>query len=238
VDGRAVAHQYETKLDAGALGLWLTNEKLLAASAGSDAHLHVIEDDIILAKNAAGMLPALLKYADETVPDWDLVFTNVLLPLKYRLFTAIAKQLESHKKTGKIILLNLRGRYLANSTSFFVNKRSIEKCSRLLAGARSRGIPIDMYFRALIHTGDLNAFTCLPFLSSMSAENNISDIRGELGVSRRVYHTYSRSLFIDADHDALQRELVELSQGAKRSPLAEIYLGVLGFVLSDKYEKF
>jgi hypothetical protein len=57
-------------------------------------------------------------------------------------------------------------------------------------------------------------------------------------LNRRVYRIYSKALFIDADHDQLLRELRQLTQGAKHSPLAEIYLGVLGFTVSDSYENF
>jgi GR25 family glycosyltransferase involved in LPS biosynthesis len=238
VDGRAVADQYATTLDPGALGLWLTHEKLLAENAGADAHLHILEDDAILTKNAAVALPALLKHADAKVPDWDLIFTNVLLPLNYGLFTAIQKQWEAFKKTGDILLLNLKDLYLAHCTSVFINKQSIQKYRRLIEGKWSQGIAIDMQHRAQINAGKIKAFTCLPFLSATSIESNDSDIRGELDVSRRVYRIYSRSLFMEADHGQLRRELDQLSQGAKVSPLAEIYLGVLGFSLSDKFEKF
>jgi hypothetical protein len=193
---------------------------------------------VILAKGAAVSLPALMNHVDAHVPDWDLVFTNTLLPLRHRLFAAILREWETSQKTGRILLTNLKGIYQAHCTSVFVNKRSIEKYGRLIDGGWSNGRAIDMHMRSLIDRGKLKALTCLPFLTSTSPESYESDIRGQLDLTRRVFYIFSQALFMDADHDQLLKELRQLTKDAKVPVLAEIYLGAVGFVLTDKFEKF
>jgi hypothetical protein len=238
VDGRAAAPQHPTKLDPGNLGLWLTQENILAAGAGSDAHLHILEDDAILARSAAGTLPALLSYADDKMPDWDLIFTHTYVPLDLGLFLSMLKYWELFKKTGRISLVDLKNLYPAHTTSLLVNQRSIEKYHRLIAGKWSLGLPIDMYLRALIRKGELKAWTCVPFLSSTSEEGNRSDIRGPVDVSRRVFAIYSQALFTDSDHARLNEELCLLSKDAVLSSLSEIYLRALAFTQTDQFKPF
>src|SRR5690348_16506411 len=77
VDGRSVASAYDTKLDAGNLGLWLSHEHLLQTYHAPTLHLHIIEDDIIFARNAVHTLENVLQCADGQSGNWDLIFTDV-----------------------------------------------------------------------------------------------------------------------------------------------------------------
>jgi GR25 family glycosyltransferase involved in LPS biosynthesis len=238
VEGRAVAAEHPTSLDAGALGIWLTHENLLRANIGSDAHLHIMEDDAVLARGAADMLPSLMGYADSQLADWDVVFTDTLFPLDHRLFSEVLRRWLHFKSTGRISLFSLRGLVIANATSLFINKKSINKYLDLISGKWSQGIPIDLHIRALINDGKLNAYTCVPFLSSLSEESKQSDIRGQLDASRIAYSAYSRAVFIDADHAEINKELVEIAKDVSLPSLAEVYIRSLAFTLTDKFQKF
>ena len=104
-----------------------------------------------------------------------------------------------------------------------------------MAGNCKQGVPIDLYLRSLISNGSLNALVTLPFLTSLSPETTESDIRGGLNESHLVLNIYRRAIFKDADMAAaLSREIDEFSKELGVSKLAELYLKVLRYCLSDK----
>jgi hypothetical protein len=238
VDGRLESATHKTTLDAGELGIWLTQENLLRANRNSNDHLHIIEDDTNLAQCAKTVLPDLMGVADTNIAGWDLFFTSALIPLEVRRFKQLAKQWESFKATEAIELFPLKDIYRGGTGSFFVNAKSIDKYLSLISGKWSLGTPIDLYLRQLINDGRLNAYGCIPFLSSQSEEGNQSDIRGQLNSSREAYLAYCSMFYVDADHGRIKQELTRLSEGAEHSIMTDIFLRALSFTLSDKFQSF
>jgi GR25 family glycosyltransferase involved in LPS biosynthesis len=238
VDGRTLGAEYVTKLDRGNLGLWLTHERLLSANKSSEAHLHILEDDVLLPKNAEGCFAKLLAGVDKGAGDWDVIFTDVLLNPDFATFQLIASWRESYLQEGELRCLSLRGISFACTPSIFINRNSIDKYYRLLAGRWTEGMPIDIYLRTMIGQGSLNAYVTLPFATSLSQNTNESDIRGGLDLSRKVMNLYRASLFKDAYLDHLANELRRLTATAKVSDLAECYLAAVKFALSDQWVQF
>src|SRR5262245_36893312 len=64
IDGSTVPERFQTKLDPGNLGLWLSQLKLLDASRASNLHVHILEDDSIFATGALQTFDAILQQAD------------------------------------------------------------------------------------------------------------------------------------------------------------------------------
>src|SRR5262245_21696839 len=65
VDGREMVSSYQTQLVPGKLGLWLTHEKLTTVHGDSPpAHIHIIEDDTVLAKSAVRAIERVLGWLD------------------------------------------------------------------------------------------------------------------------------------------------------------------------------
>ena len=238
VDGRTLGAEYVTQLDRGNLGLWLTLERLLSANKSSDAHLHLLEDDVLLPKDAEACFAKLLAGVDKGAPDWDLIFTDVVLNLDFRIFQLIAKFRESFLQKGELRCFPLNGVTFACTPSIFINRKSIDKYDRLLEGRWTEGLPIDIFLRTLIDRGSLNAYLTLPFATSLSQNTSESDIRGGLDLSRKVMNLYRASLFKDADLDYLAKELRRLTATAKVSNLAECYLEAAKFALSDRWVQF
>lgn len=236
VDGKAVAMHYETKLDAGSLGLWLTHENLLETWRHNDRHLHILEDDAVLPANAGNLFDQALKHADASLPGWDLLFTETMVP--FELFRVYLEPMKVHAKEKRYTYLDLAPYYMACLSSFFINRNSIEKYGGLIKGKWNLGTPIDMYVRRLIREKQLRAYVTVPFMTSISAESDHSDIRGELDRSHRVYDVFRRGFFVEADTGALMREMKTLTQGTSVAPLEGLYLSGLAFYLSDKWVSF
>jgi hypothetical protein len=235
VNGSALGPEYQTELDRGNLGLWLTHEKLIEANRSSDAHLHIMEDDAMLPKDAAISIPALLQAADGRYPTWDVIFTEIYLQMAVAIFRLIAKGKEAFKTYGHVGLSPLKTIPFAGTSSILINKRSLDKYLGLMRGNWKQGYPIDLYLRQLVSQGSLNAMVTIPFLTTLAPETTASDIRGELNASHLVLNIYRRAAFKDADLASLGREIDEFLKGVEIASFAEIYLKVLRYCLSDKH---
>ena len=238
VDGRTVVPSQPTKLDPGNLGLWLSHEKILETNPTPAGHLHIIEDDAMLSRDAAHAFEMMLNVADTRVVEWDLVFTDIYVAIQPEPVHQMIKQMESYAETKNQNLVSLARAQFASTSSMFINKASVGKYAGLISGKWTEGLPIDLYIRALVHHGLLKAFVTVPFLTSLSRESLQSDIRGTVDHSRSVFEVLRRSFFVDADHAALSVEMEELTRSAKVSPLANLFLSAERFMLSDQWVPF
>jgi hypothetical protein len=239
VDGRAVAAQLPTSLDPGNLGLWLSHEQVVqAAAASADGHLHIIEDDAVLARNFAPLLDGLLTNADRQYPNWDLIFTDAFLPPRTDLFQAYVEKLKVYEQSQTYTMIDLVRVNFACTSSFVINRASLGKYAGLIGGHWKEGMPIDIYIRELVRAGRLKAFLTVPFMTSISADAANSDIRGGLDRSRRVCDLFRRALFPGADLTALLKEMQTLTAESKISPLDAIYLNAEMFTLSDQFVRY
>lgn len=236
IDGRTEATNFTTKLNPGALGLWLTHEKIVQSFGDGSEHLHILEDDAVVARHAKSLLPMALRNADKHLGDWDLIFTETFVP--FELFETYRKMMQTFDARGRFSYLDLAPWYASCMTSFFLNRKSVGKYAALIKGKWSAGVPIDLYVRRLLRSGELRAFVTVPFLSSISPENNQSSIRGELDTSRQVCDVFRRGFFVDADVKGLLDEMRRLTEGVGVSPLTQLYLSGYAFSCSDRYVEF
>ena len=238
IDGRTIASEGAPGLQPGALGCWMSHTGVLEAHRGSPVHLHVIEDDIVLAHTALTRFDELLRQADDRLGGWDVLYTEVHLPIDAGVHRLFLERVRICEQTGVPSFVDLAEIAFAGMTSYFVNRRSRAKVCDLLAGAWACGAPIDLFIRHLVHQSRLRAFVTVPFLTTLSAAGIHSDIRGRVDRSRRVCEAYRRAFFIDADRPALMAEMQELVAGAKVAPLSELFLEAQRFSLSDSWEVF
>jgi len=236
VDGRAVAADFSSQLDPGSLGVWLTHEALLRACRSVDRHLHVIEDDTIFARRAVRTFDVVLRQADEQL-EWDLIFTEILVPFSVPVFRQLAGEIEAHARSKRSALIDLAGIAFAGATSFFINRNAIDKYAALIAGKWSLGQPLDLFIRQQVRDGALRAYVTVPFLTSIS--NSVeSDVRGRLTRSEQVCNVLRRGFFEDADLRSLQREMRTLMKGARLSELAGLFAAAASFAASDRWKPF
>jgi hypothetical protein len=238
VDGQTLGAEYVTTLDRGNLGLWLTHERLLAANKSSHAHLHLLEDDAVLPNDANVCLGDLLARADRDFPDWDVIFTDIFVDMSFAMFQLLAKCRADYLQDGKGSLFPMKGYLFAGTSSLLINAKSIDKYLGLIEGCWTEGMPIDIFLRTRVKQGLLNAYVTLPFATSLSENTSESDIRGGLDHSRRVLNVYRRAWFKDAEVGLLAEGLRGLMVTEKVSGLAECYLEMAKFVLSDQWVGF
>jgi hypothetical protein len=237
VEGRTIAGDYVTKLDPGALGLWITHERLAAAYKNGEKHLHIVEDDVVFAKNAVHVIDAALQYADAKLKAWDILYTDIFIPITAEVFKLLAKKVQAFRDANCHEVIDLEPFYFASASSLVINKASIGKYGELIKGKWSHGFAIDILIRKLVRRKLLKAYLITPFPTTIAASAQ-SDIRGTTNRSRRVYDVFRRAFFQEADLAALHREMDELLQGAKVSSLATLFLKAETFTLSDQWSHF
>ena len=160
------------------------------------------------------------------------------MPFARAAFEEFAGKMAEHDRSRSMALVNLDHVDFACTSSMFVNKASVAKYAACLAGHWTHGDPLDLFLRRLVKAGRLRAYVTVPFLTSISAASNESDIQGPLNASRRVTELYRRGFFLDADAKALVAEMLALTAGAQVSPLAALYLNAEMYSLSDKWMPF
>jgi GR25 family glycosyltransferase involved in LPS biosynthesis len=236
VDGRAVAPHYPTTLDPGNLGLWLSHVQLLEAARESPEHLHIIEDDTILVSNPVERFDGFLRQADEQLMGWDLMFTDIVVWAQdVGLFRSLARMIQQFEQTGDVSIVDLKSLVFAATSSFFVNRQSINKLADLIATRWRLGVPIDIYLRDLVHQGALKAYLTVPFQTTVSQDSLQSDIASGDARSLAVITAYRRMFFQDANLPSLAAEMQQLIKGATHSARASVYLQTLFFNLSDQW---
>src|SRR5207247_1322416 len=126
----------------------------------------------------------------------------------------------------------------AGMVSMFINRRSIAKYGQVIAGNWSAGIAIDLFLRQQVHGGRLAAYVTAPFVTSVSPANAESDIRGAHDFAHAVYDLYRRAFYIEADQDAILRQMTRMVAGARLPKLASIFLTAHGAAMSDRWKEF
>ena len=113
-------------------------------------HWHVVEDDAVFCRNALNQFDDLLRTADAKLGDWDLIFTDIHVNTSdIGMFAMLAAKMHHCQQNRGYTLLDLEQIPFACTSSFFINRRSIDKYAGLLADNWSLGVPIDLYLRDL-----------------------------------------------------------------------------------------
>jgi GR25 family glycosyltransferase involved in LPS biosynthesis len=241
VDGRAVAGQYKTKLDPGNLGLFLSHARVLEAAGDGKRHLHILEDDAVLGKDALNYLEVVLEQADEQRSDWDLLFTEIYVtPASLELFRILSGAVEKFRRTGGATVLDLKEITFSGTSSMFINRKSLDKYASLVAAGCKQKNPVDLFIRRQVHDGRLNALLTVPFLTTVSDDSLQSDITIDTSDARALTDTVltalRRAFAMGADVAAIENEIQALhGVTGPQSRLQSLYLRTLAFYFSDKF---
>jgi GR25 family glycosyltransferase involved in LPS biosynthesis len=168
-------------LTASELGCFTSHYKLLRQHLDSTEHLHILEDDAVLAKRTAEFVEWII--ASGMLDDHDLLFTDMAPPSDFNFLCEARSRYASHiRRTEDGTATNIRFSivpYFACMASYLVNRRSIGLLHDILerelaSGARS---PIDLLIRDKVAAGALRARCLFPFITSVAPGKFTSTIR-------------------------------------------------------------
>jgi GR25 family glycosyltransferase involved in LPS biosynthesis len=242
VDGSLI-DAASTKLTAGELGCFMSHYQVLQQNRNSAVHLHLIEDDVVLAGCAAQVVNQIVTSA--TIDDYDLLFTDMALPVDFKFYREARIRFERQiRRPGNGAASTIQFNffpYISCTASYLVNRRSIGLICDILAHELDRGAsaPIDVVLRGKVTEGRLRAKCLFPFITSVQpgkfANTVVRDTRDQ--VSDLAVDLARHSFFVDCDQTATLR----LAEQRLASPHADFHgrllAVVLGFMTSDAFQQ-
>ncbi len=231
------------KLTAGELGCLTSHYQVLRQNRDSATHLHVIEDDVVLAGCAAQVVAQIATSA--MIDDHDVLFTDMALPVDFKFYREARIRYERQIRrpgdgTGPTIQFNLFP-YMTCTASYLVNRRSIGLICDILGRELERGAtdPIDVLLRGKVAEGKLRAKCLFPFITSIApgkfantvvrgARDQLSDLAVDL-----VRHSF----FVDCDPTATLGLAEQHLAGPDAGFHGRLFALVLGFMTSDSFRQ-
>jgi GR25 family glycosyltransferase involved in LPS biosynthesis len=195
-------------LGNGELGCLLSHFLLLDSCKDGAAHLHIVEDDVVFANCA---LPSVEQVIRSGVLDrHDILFTETAVEMDLhwcREARGLYKSLIQREENGIASAVEFRIiPYLAGTTSYLVNRRSVGLVCGVLGEELDRGAryPIDILIRNAAREGRLRARSLFPFVTSIQPGEFFSTARqdGDAEKSRLAMLLLRHSFFVDCDMNA------------------------------------
>jgi len=207
IDGEALGAG-NTGLSASELGCFNSHHRLLRKNRDSTVHLHIIEDDVMLAGCMSQVIEQIV--TSSTIDDHDLLFTDMALPVDFAFCrdARIRYQRQITRGEGgavRSVRFSLLP-YIACTPSYLVNRRSIGRVCDVLEHELEQGAsgPIDVVLRRKVAEGRLRARCLFPFITSVApgrfAGTVLRGVRDEL--SDLVVDLVRHSFFVDCDQSA------------------------------------
>lgn len=214
VDGRKLTVPSHVRIGPGKWGIWMTWRRLLEQSAGSDSHVHILEDDIVFSDRFRPFmrdLDGLLQGRK-----WDLLYTYMMItsgPINLR---KLLRTLRDTRRDGKIALINARDYFTASNASVLINKDSLAKVRSYLGDDVAGRRPLDLQFASLLRSGRLTALATIPYLVKLSDIHLDSQIDALEGTDKpeRYRHAWvilNEMFFDGVDLSALKDRMAMLS---------------------------
>jgi GR25 family glycosyltransferase involved in LPS biosynthesis len=209
IDGRALNGRKYT-IGRAEAGCFLSHLGVLEAGRKGGRHFHILEDDAILCGGFSGHLSTIMT---GPIEDFDLIFTEMLVPLDQKFLGQLLMLYEQYVTAGAFNLLV--GSYWAGLTSYVVNIRSADKLIDLFRQAVQTKMtsPIDLCLANLVSSGAVKVGCLFPFVSTIGMSHVV-----ETTISRPG-HPISESLIIESPRAAFY---IEADVGAIKAGLAAV----------------
>jgi GR25 family glycosyltransferase involved in LPS biosynthesis len=243
VDGNPFGVATSTLTD-GELGCFLSHYLLLQMHLDGAAHLHVIEDDTILASRAPYFLRQAI--ASGQLENLDILFTESAITLSLDAWWEGRREYQSRiNRTEDGAVADVRfGHvpYVAGTTSYLVNRGSIQLvCDILreeLEGRATR--PIDLLIREKATEGKLRVQCLFPFITSTGLADSTSTMsRDDVTLrSRFALDLLRRSFFVECDPRALFEQADQQLPRPDMDFRARLHQCLAAFIDSDLYRHF
>jgi len=250
IDGHGIAGP-AGKLSPGALGCFASHVGALRQAIGAGTHVHVLEDDVLLAPELIPALKAML--ARRVLEEFDILYTDVFVPVDSHTMMIYERerrqivQAEPQTRTETcrgVRVVDLRGRAWASLSSYLVAGRSVEKVVELLdcelrAGP---GMPVDLMMRKLVNAGTLRAGCTLPFLTTLDLTLDLdSTIRSSAGAEQRSRLASSlvrHAFYLHPDWPVVERLMRQYFPQSALTPRSVVFGRMLDFQIFGDFEYF
>jgi GR25 family glycosyltransferase involved in LPS biosynthesis len=180
----------------------------LAQHLEGDDPVLIVEDDAVFAPQAFGVLDGMLAQAG----DWDILYTDAAL-CDFNLMVHLASRRDAMAARGEYQAVDLKGRSFFGTTAYAVRGASKRRLHAALTAIDALDQPYDLALRDLIHAGAFKAAIVFPFVTSLSALADGSQIQGgETAVFDRTLNAYRRLMYVARDLDQGRADAERLAE--------------------------
>jgi GR25 family glycosyltransferase involved in LPS biosynthesis len=186
-------------------GCFASHSSVIAARLDDDDHLFVAEDDAVFSPQTFALVDQL--FANQT---WDVIFTDAAL-CDLALMLQLARQRDAMVARGEYNSIDLKGRSFFGATAYAVRGSSKRRLHAALAARTSLDLPYDLALRDLCHEGALRMAVCFPFVTTVAAQADASQIQGgEHAVFDQTLNAFRRLMYVARDLDICRRDAADL----------------------------
>jgi hypothetical protein len=236
-------------LNTGEMGCFTSHYQVVKQHCGQDKHLHILEDDFLLASCTYDTLQRIIVTGE--IDAYDILYTDAAIPVSndsFRLFKSLYDRIVSRDDSGRLVrasfqILDPNPHLISVNSSYLIHKNAVQKIHDLLYTALRDGttLPVDAFFRHHIDKGTLKGGCVFPFLTSVRPEHTLTSmVRKTQDVTRRftAANIARYSFFIDCDWQKCEAYLNDhLRLPSPQDKLAHVLTHILGFSLIDPASK-
>jgi GR25 family glycosyltransferase involved in LPS biosynthesis len=251
VDGRALDLS-RTPLSAGELGCFMSHYRCIVEAASIDAHLHIVEDDVVFGDQTLGILDQVI---EDGTANSDLLFTDLFMPMDFSVLYAFMRQLRASgllerrgdpprtRAPAFVMFQNLRNDAFGATASYIVNRRARGKLIALLEAEIAAGPtqPIDMAYRAFANSGRLEAVCTVPFLTSVDPARILDHTitgRSQDAETAMAFYVLRSFFYVARDDAQLAGIMAEVNAGLADPDFVGPLLEFFRFFFSERYRMF
>jgi GR25 family glycosyltransferase involved in LPS biosynthesis len=220
-------------INDGAKGCFLSHKNLIQNNINNTQPLLIIEDDIVFSPKTFVLIENIIQQLDIN-QQWDIIHTDICIPTAGAMIDFYLSK--KNISANQLSLINLQDKVYASTAGYIINSKSLRKVYNLLDNLQSLDQPIDLYYRSLTHSGALNSYATLPFITSLSSRSTQTNIQQDAhAYTELVWHTYRKFIWLDSDRDLVNREIerIEKSEIPKD---AEDLLRIVSGVFRRNYQ--
>jgi GR25 family glycosyltransferase involved in LPS biosynthesis len=232
------------------IGCFTSHYLLLEQNLNQPNHLHIIEDDVILSRATHTILQWIINSG--TTDNLDIIFTDTCLPFdlyEIREYKTLFDRSVEKDASGRVtaikeyMLIDLKERYLATTSSFLVHKNAIAKLYDILQREMKSGLhkPIDLFIREKIRDGTIRASCVFPFITSISLDHLLTSTvseRHEHDLTLLAFSLLRHSFFVECDWIKCNQFIEDYFMPIKQDMHQTLLACMCNFVLSDRFKVF
>jgi GR25 family glycosyltransferase involved in LPS biosynthesis len=200
-------------------GCFLSHRDIIGANLDHDRPLFILEDDAVIGKRTCALVERAFSQNDK--PDWDILFTDVCIPGVKAMVDTLRFRRELAAKKVDIAFMNLTKTNFAGSTAYLVNPQSKRKLYSLLCAADELNIPYDLYLRGLAHISALKVYVIFPFVTSLSALSETSQIKSAVDRTQLAWNMFRKMVWMERNLAECKPVLEQLKSTLAEKDLVE-----------------
>jgi GR25 family glycosyltransferase involved in LPS biosynthesis len=233
------------RLSKSEIGCFTSHLQLLQLNIGSPEHLHIVEDDAIFSRFTAPVVELIANSTD--IEQYDILFTeSFITPLNLDFKTCKEMFDAGIERDAAGTVTNVRPsviNHVAGTSSYIVNRRSIEKLADYFLKVLKNGAPanIDLIIREATRENAIRSGCIFPFVTSIRLDgvtNNTISGRSHDALTEVLAGLGRYSFFVDCDHRALCERAASLLPLPESDAHNRLLGHLLAFSVTDKFHPF